>query len=170
MLKAAEERWLQLPVAQQTTRLNSCTQQAQHLMADVSGLERYMEALRKSGDSCGARLRVVAKNMPVGLGQPLYDKLDADIAFAMMGLNAVKGVEIGAGFGWVLVDRAGWARSTRAPTVGSRSAEASFVTCFGVRRSKVERYSHWSSNGSGVARSRKTVVPSLRDLPWSGAA
>src|SRR3954451_22967219 len=77
---------------------------------------------------------------------------------------------IGAGFGWVLVDRAGWARSTRAPTVGSRSAEASFVTCFGVRRSKLERYSHWSSNGSSVARSRKTVVPSLRDLPWSGAA
>ena len=67
-------------------------------VADVSALESYMEALRKSGDSCGARLRVVAKNMPVGLGQPLYDKLDADIAYAMMGLNAVKGVEIGAGF------------------------------------------------------------------------
>jgi chorismate synthase len=57
-----------------------------------------MNALRKSGDSCGARLRVTARGMPVGLGQPLYDKLDADIAYAMMGLNAVKGVEIGAGF------------------------------------------------------------------------
>jgi chorismate synthase len=67
-------------------------------VADVSALEDYMNALRKSGDSCGARLRVVARNMPVGLGQPLYDKLDADIAWAMMGLNAVKGVEIGAGF------------------------------------------------------------------------
>ena len=67
-------------------------------VADVSALEDYMNALRKSGDSCGARLRVVARNMPVGLGQPLYDKLDADIAYAMMGLNAVKGVEIGAGF------------------------------------------------------------------------
>ncbi|MBL8389896.1 MAG: chorismate synthase [Hydrogenophaga sp.] len=67
-------------------------------VADVSALEAYMNELRKSGDSCGARLRVVAKNMPVGLGQPLYDKLDADIAYAMMGLNAVKGVEIGAGF------------------------------------------------------------------------
>jgi chorismate synthase len=67
-------------------------------VADVSALETYMEALRKSGDSCGARLRVTAQNMPVGLGQPLYDKLDADIAYAMMGLNAVKGVEIGAGF------------------------------------------------------------------------
>jgi chorismate synthase len=67
-------------------------------VADVSALEDFMNALRKSGDSCGARLRVVAHNMPVGLGQPLYDKLDADIAYAMMGLNAVKGVEIGAGF------------------------------------------------------------------------
>ena len=67
-------------------------------VADVSALEDYMNTLRKSGDSCGARLRVTAQNMPVGLGQPLYDKLDADIAYAMMGLNAVKGVEIGAGF------------------------------------------------------------------------
>ena len=67
-------------------------------VADVSALETYMEVLRKSGDSCGARLRVTASGMPVGLGQPLFDKLDADIAWAMMGINAVKGVEIGAGF------------------------------------------------------------------------
>jgi chorismate synthase len=57
-----------------------------------------MDALRKSGDSCGARIRVTATGMPVGLGEPLFDKLDADIAYAMMGINAVKGVEIGAGF------------------------------------------------------------------------
>ncbi len=68
---------------------------------DVSALEDYMSALRKSGDSCGARLRVVARGVPVGLGQPLFDKIDADIAYAMMGINAVKGVEIGAGFGCV---------------------------------------------------------------------
>ena len=67
-------------------------------VADVSNLENYMDELRKSGDSCGARIRVVATHMPVGLGQPLFDKLDADIAYAMMGINAVKGVEIGAGF------------------------------------------------------------------------
>jgi chorismate synthase len=67
-------------------------------IADVSKLEAYMDALRKAGDSCGAKIRVVASNVPVGLGEPLYDKLDADIAFAMMGINAVKGVEIGAGF------------------------------------------------------------------------
>jgi chorismate synthase len=67
-------------------------------VADVSALEEYMAVLRKSGDSCGARLRVVASGVPVGLGEPLFDRLDADIAHAMMGLNAVKGVEIGAGF------------------------------------------------------------------------
>jgi chorismate synthase len=67
-------------------------------VADVSALESYMDALRKGGDSCGARIRVVASGMPVGLGQPLFDKLDAEIAYAMMGINAVKGVEIGAGF------------------------------------------------------------------------
>ncbi len=71
-------------------------------LADVSALEAYMDALRKSGDSCGARLRVVATGVPVGLGQPLYDKLDADIAYAMMGINAVQGVEIGAGFASVV--------------------------------------------------------------------
>lgn len=67
-------------------------------VADVSALEEYMEALRKSHDSCGARLRLVATGVPVGLGEPLFDKMDADIAYAMMGINAVKGVEIGAGF------------------------------------------------------------------------
>jgi chorismate synthase len=64
----------------------------------IPELETYMDQLRKAGDSCGARLTVVAKNVPVGLGEPIFDKLDADIAHAMMGINAVKGVEIGAGF------------------------------------------------------------------------
>ena len=64
----------------------------------VPELETYMDSLRKAGDSCGARIDVVAQHVPVGLGEPLFDKLDADIAFAMMGINAVKGVEIGAGF------------------------------------------------------------------------
>jgi chorismate synthase len=67
-------------------------------LADVSALEAYLEALRKAGDSCGARIRVSASNVPVGLGEPLFDKMDSDIAYAMMGINAVKGVEIGAGF------------------------------------------------------------------------
>ena len=69
--------------------------------ADTSRLEEleaYMDALRKAGDSVGARIEVVAEGVPAGWGAPIYDRLDADIAHAMMGLNAVKGVEIGAGF------------------------------------------------------------------------
>ncbi|MDY7578029.1 chorismate synthase [Herbaspirillum sp. RTI4] len=64
----------------------------------IDQLETYMDDLRKDGDSCGARIDVVAHNVPLGLGEPIYDKLDADIAYALMGINAVKGVEIGAGF------------------------------------------------------------------------
>ena len=66
--------------------------------AIVPELEAYMDALRKSGDSIGARIDVVASGVPVGWGEPVYGRLDADIAYAMMGINAVKGVEIGAGF------------------------------------------------------------------------
>jgi chorismate synthase len=64
----------------------------------IARMESAMDELRRAGDSIGARIDVVARHVPVGLGQPIYDKLDADIAFAMMGINAVKGVEIGAGF------------------------------------------------------------------------
>ncbi len=67
----------------------------------VPKLEAHMDALRKAGDSCGARIELRASGMPVGLGEPLFDKLDADIAYAMMGINAVKGVEIGSGFATV---------------------------------------------------------------------
>jgi chorismate synthase len=66
--------------------------------AIVPQLEAYMDALRKSGDSVGARISVSASGLPPGWGEPVYDRLDADIAYAMMGINAVKGVEIGAGF------------------------------------------------------------------------
>ncbi|MBI5331275.1 MAG: chorismate synthase [Betaproteobacteria bacterium] len=64
-------------------------------------LESYMDALRHEGNSVGARINVVADNVPVGLGEPVYDRLDADIAHALMSINAVKGVEIGAGFACV---------------------------------------------------------------------
>lgn len=66
--------------------------------AIVPELEKYMDDLRRSGDSVGARINVVASGVPVGWGEPVYDRLDADIAYAMMNINAVKGVEIGAGF------------------------------------------------------------------------
>jgi chorismate synthase len=64
----------------------------------VPKLEAFMDELRASGDSCGARVNVVAHGVPVGWGEPVYGRLDADIAGAMMSINAVKGVEIGAGF------------------------------------------------------------------------
>ena len=66
--------------------------------SQVDALEAFMDALRKSGDSVGARIEVVASGVPVGWGEPVDDKLDADLAYAMMSINAVKAVEIGAGF------------------------------------------------------------------------
>jgi len=66
--------------------------------AKVPELETYMQALSKEGDSIGAKVTVVAKNMPVGLGEPIFDRLDAELAHSLMGINAVKGVELGAGF------------------------------------------------------------------------
>ncbi len=78
-----------------------CVEGNPFFVADASRvpeLEGYMDKLRKSGDSVGARLTVVASGVPAGWGEPLYDRLDADIAKVMMGINAVKGVEIGAGF------------------------------------------------------------------------
>ena len=87
--------------------------------SDIARLEAYMDQLRKDGDSCGARVDVVARGVPVGLGEPLYDKLDADIAHAMMGINAVKGVEIGAGFKAV---------EQRGTTHGDELTPAGFLT------------------------------------------
>jgi chorismate synthase len=66
--------------------------------SQIAELEAYMDGLRKAGDSCGARINIEAAHVPVGWGEPVFDRLDAEIAFAMMGINAVKGVEIGAGF------------------------------------------------------------------------
>lgn len=67
----------------------------------VAEMEAYMDALRKEGNSIGARINVVAEGVPPGLGEPVFDRLDADLAHAMMSINAVKGVEIGAGFGCI---------------------------------------------------------------------
>ncbi len=67
----------------------------------VPEMEAYMDALRKEGESIGARIEVVATNVPPGLGEPIFDRLDADLAHALMSINAVKGVEIGDGFACV---------------------------------------------------------------------
>ena len=67
----------------------------------IAELESYMDALRKEGNSVGARINVVASGVPAGLGEPVFDRLDADIAHALMCINAAKGVEIGSGFGCI---------------------------------------------------------------------
>jgi chorismate synthase len=106
-------------------------------VADVSALEAYMGELRKAGDSCGARLRVTARKVPVGLGEPLFDKMDADIAFAMMGINAVKGVEIGAGFASV---------TQRGTTHGDSLSPQGFKEQ--QRRRRAGRHQHRAGPGS----------------------
>ncbi len=64
----------------------------------ITELEEYMDALKRAGDSVGAKINILADNVPSGLGEPIFDRLDADIAKGLMSINAVKGVEIGAGF------------------------------------------------------------------------
>ncbi len=91
----------------------------------VAELETYMDKLRKSGESCGARINVVASGVPVGWGDPVYDRLDAAIAFAMMGINAVKGVEIGAGF--ASIEQPGTVHSDEMTPVGFLSNNAGGV-------------------------------------------
>ena len=88
------------PICAETLDFDQVEQNA-FFFPDASKLElldEYMRELKKSGDSIGAKVSVVATNVPVGLGEPVFDRLDADIAHALMGINAVKGVEIGDGF------------------------------------------------------------------------
>ena len=108
----------------------------------VPQLEAHMDALRHAGDSCGARIEVRARGVPVGLGEPLYDKLDADIAWAMMGINAVKGVEIGAGFGAVAqrgsehgdaLTPAGFARNHAGGVLGGISTGQDLVVSIAIK-------------------------------------
>ena len=101
-------------------------------VADVSAIEDYVKALRKSGDSCGARIRVVAEHVPVGLGEPIYDKLDAAIAHALMGLNAVKGVEIGDGFASVAQKGSEHGDSLRASPLGTFASNHDGGTLGGI--------------------------------------
>ena len=105
-------------------------------------LEAYMDQLRRAGDSCGARLTVRATGVPVGLGDPLYDKLDADIAHVMMGINAVKGVEIGDGFASVAqlgsihgdeLQRDGFASNHSGGTLGGISSGQDLVVSIAIK-------------------------------------
>lgn len=91
--------------------------------AKVSEMEAYMTELKKTGDSIGAKITIVAKNVPVGLGEPVFDRLDADLAHALMSINAVKGVEIGDGFA-VVEQKGTQHRDEMSPEAGFMSNHA----------------------------------------------
>ena len=93
--------------------------------AAVPALEAFMDRLRKDGDSVGARIEVVAQGVPPGWGEPVYDRLDAEIAYALMGINAVKGVEIGDGF--AVVDQRGTVHGDEMSPAGFLSNHAGGV-------------------------------------------
>jgi len=125
----------------------------------VPTLETYMDRLRKSGDSAGARIEVVASGVPVGWGEPVYGKLDADIAAAMMSINAVKGVEIGAGFaavtqpGTVHSDEMtpqGFASNHAGGILGGISTGQDIVVAFAVKPTSSIRLDRHSVDKSGA--------------------
>lgn len=91
--------------------------------AKVEEMEAYMTALKKTGDSIGAKITIVARNVPVGLGEPVFDRLDADLAHALMSINAVKGVEIGDGFA-VVAQKGTEHRDEMSPEQGFHSNHA----------------------------------------------
>lgn len=125
----------------------------------VGKLEDYMDALRKSGDSIGARLTVVAHNVPVGWGEPIFGRLDADIAHALMSINAVKGVEIGAGFNCVTqrgsehgdeLTPDGFASNNAGGILGGISSGQDIVAHYAVKPTSSIRLSRHSVDKSGA--------------------
>jgi chorismate synthase len=140
----------------------------------VPQLEAHMDALRKAGDSCGARIEVRAMGVPVGLGAPLFDKLDADIAFAMMGINAVKGVEIGSGFATVQergsfhgdeLTPEGFASNHAGGVLGGISTGQDLVVSIAIKPTSSIRTAKASIDRSGAATS---VVTHGRHDPCVG--
>ncbi|OGT12220.1 MAG: chorismate synthase [Gallionellales bacterium RIFCSPLOWO2_12_FULL_59_22] len=126
----------------------------------VQSLEDYMDALRKSGDSIGARLAVVAHNVPVGWGEPVFDRLDAEIAYALMSINAVKAVEIGAGFACVTQKGSehgdeltpnGFLSNNAGGILGGISTGQDIVAHYAVKPTSSIRLSRHSINKAGEA-------------------
>ena len=108
----------------------------------ISELENFMDALRKGGDSIGAKINVIATGVPVGLGEPVFNKLDADIAHALMSINAVKGVEIGSGFSVVTqrgsehrdeIDESGFQQNNSGGTLGGISSGQDIISSIALK-------------------------------------
>ncbi len=126
----------------------------------VPELEAYMDALRQDGDSIGARINVVATGVPVGLGEPVFDKLDAAIAHAMMGINAVKGVELGDGFSVVEqkgsqhrdeITPAGFAKNSSGGTLGGISSGQDILVSIAMKPTSSIRLPGETVSRSGAA-------------------
>ena len=118
-----------------------------------------MDALRKSGDYIGAKLAVAAQNVPVGWGEPIFGRLDADIAHALMSINAVKGVEIGAGFACVTqrgsehgdeLTPEGFASNNAGGILGGISSGQDIVAHYAVKPTSSIRLPRHSINKSGT--------------------
>ncbi len=108
----------------------------------ISELENFMDTLRQDGDSIGAKINVIATGVPVGLGEPVFNKLDADIAHALMSINAVKGVEIGAGFSVVTqrgsehrdeIDESGFQQNNSGGTLGGISSGQDIISSIALK-------------------------------------
>ena len=108
----------------------------------ISELENFMDALRKEGDSIGAKINVIATGVPIGLGEPVFNKLDADIAHALMSINAVKGVEIGSGFSVVTqrgsehrdeIDESGFQQNNSGGTLGGISSGQDIISSIALK-------------------------------------
>jgi len=134
--------------------------------AIVPQLEALMDALRRDGDSIGARIEVVAENVPAGWGEPLYDRLDADIAHAMMGLNAVKGVSIGAGFDAITqrgsehgdeLTPAGFASNHAGGVLGGISSGQDITVSLAIKPTSSIRTARRSINRAGEAVEVQTL-------------
>ena len=145
--------------------------------AIVPELEAFMDELRKSGDSVGARITVVASGVPVGWGEPVYGKLDADIAAAMMGINAVKGVEIGAGFAAVAqkgsehrdeMTPQGFVSQQRGGMLGGISTGQDIVVSIAVKPTSSIRLARRSIDKAGQRRRSSTRTAAT--IPASASA
>ena len=108
----------------------------------ISELENFTDVLRKEGDSIGAKINVIATGVPVGLGEPVFNKLDADIAHALMSINAVKGVEIGSGFSVVTqrgsehrdeIDESGFQQNNSGGTLGGISSGQDIISSIALK-------------------------------------
>lgn len=135
--------------------------------AIVPELESYMDDLRKSGDSVGAQITVAASGVPPGWGEPVYDRLDAEIGYAMMNINAVKGVEIGAGF--ASVEQKGSEHGDEmTPGVFSRTTPAAFSVVF--RPGRTSRSMWRSSRPPAFALSDVPLIVKAIRPPWKPTA